>query len=115
MRVVERDLASPIDMTRWFTYYAFDVMGNLAFGKSFNMITEGEEAYFLKTIRTDMTNIGYLKHMPWIFPIVMNIPLLNANNKKFWAWIEQQFLERSVVSARLLDSHGGKLANRFIE
>ncbi|OGE47023.1 hypothetical protein PENARI_c074G06439 [Penicillium arizonense] len=93
--VVERDIASPIDMTRWFSYYAFDVMGNLAFGKSFNMIADGKEAYFLKTIRTDMTNIGYLKHMPWIFPILMNIPLLNANNLRFWKWIETQFLERS--------------------
>ncbi|KAJ6133260.1 hypothetical protein N7471_008475 [Penicillium samsonianum] len=95
VEVVERDLASPIDMTRWFSYYAFDVMGRLAFGKSFNMIAEGKEAYFLKTIRTDMTNIGHLKHMPWIFPIVMNIPLLNANNQRFWKWIESQFLERS--------------------
>lgn len=100
MRVVERDLASPIDMTRWFSYYAFDVMGNLAFGKSFNIIADGKEAYFLKTIRTDMTNIGYLKHMPWIFPIAMNIPVLNANNLKFWKWIENQFLERGEVSAR---------------
>ncbi|CAI7630409.1 unnamed protein product [Penicillium crustosum] len=95
VEIVERDLASPIDMTRWFSYYAFDVMARLAFGKSFNMIAEGKEAYFLKTIRTDMTNIGHLKHMPWIFPIFMNIPLLNANNQRFWKWIENQFLERS--------------------
>ncbi|KAJ6012324.1 hypothetical protein N7522_002679 [Penicillium canescens] len=95
VEIVERDLASPIDMTRWFSYYAFDVMGNLAFGKSFNMISEGKETYFLNTIRTDMTNIGHLKHIPWIFPIVMNTPPLNANNLKFWKWIENQFLERS--------------------
>ncbi|CAG7950259.1 unnamed protein product [Penicillium olsonii] len=103
VEVVERDLGSPIDMTRWFSYYAFDVMGNLAFGKSFNMIAEGKEAYFLKTIRTDMTNIGYLKHMPWIFPIVMNIPILNANNLKFWKWIESQFLERSAAEPEQRD------------
>ncbi|CAG8909672.1 unnamed protein product [Penicillium egyptiacum] len=95
VRSVERDLASPIDMTRWFSYYAFDVMGNLAFGKSFNMIAAGKEANFMKTIRTDMTNIGHLKHMPWIFPIILNVPRLNANNLKFWKWIENQFLERS--------------------
>ncbi|KAJ5297264.1 uncharacterized protein N7443_008157 [Penicillium atrosanguineum] len=82
-------------VTKYAYYYAFDVMGNLAFGKSFNMIAEGKEAYFLKTIRTDMTNIGHLKHMPWIFPILMNIPLINANNLNFWKWIESQFLERS--------------------
>ncbi|KAJ5120265.1 hypothetical protein N7448_010934 [Penicillium atrosanguineum] len=100
VEVVDRDLASPIDMTRWFSYYAFDVMGNLAFGKSFNMIAEGKEAYFLKTIRTDMTNIGHLKYMPWIFPILMNIPLINANNLNFWKWIESQFLERSAIEQR---------------
>ncbi|KAJ5510414.1 Cytochrome P450 [Penicillium expansum] len=95
VEVVGRDLDSPIDMTCWFSYYAFDVMARLAFGKSFNMIAEGKEAYFLKTIRTDMKDIGHLKHMPWIFPIIMNIPLLNANNLRFWKWIENQFMERS--------------------
>ncbi|KAJ5124816.1 uncharacterized protein N7515_008641 [Penicillium bovifimosum] len=90
-------------MTRWFSYYSFDVMGHLAFGKSFNMIAEGKEAYFLKTIRTDMTNIGHLKHMPWIFPIFMKIPLLNSNNLKFWKWIESQFLERSAKEPEVRD------------
>jgi cytochrome P450 family 628 len=96
--IIDQRIDNTINMTEWFSYYAFDVMGHLAFGKSFNMIIDGKEAYFLKTIRTDMVNIGYLRHLPWMFPIFTNTPGLNNNNLKFWKWIEGQFEERSAVS-----------------
>ncbi|BCR84059.1 cytochrome P450 [Aspergillus chevalieri] len=92
--VIDRDLDQPIDITRWLSYYAFDVMGNLAFGKTFDMIRDGKESYFLRTIRTDMGVIGYLKHQPWLFPLFAKTPLVNANHLAFWKWIEDRMTER---------------------
>jgi len=86
--VIDRDLDQPIDITRWLSYYVFDVMGNLAFGKTFDIIRDGEESYFLRTSRTDMGVIGYLKHQPWLFPLFAKAPLVNANHLAFWKWIE---------------------------
>ncbi|KAK2753551.1 hypothetical protein FQN54_007328 [Arachnomyces sp. PD_36] len=94
VEAVENNVGKEMNMTQWFTYFAFDVMGNLAFGKSFNMIADGKEAYFLKTIRGDMKDIGRLKHQPWIFPIFTKTPILNSNNLKFWKWLENAFTER---------------------
>jgi len=101
--VIDRDLDKPIDITRWLSYYAFDVMGNLAFGKTFDMIRDGKESYFLQTIRTDMSVIGYLKHQPWLFPLFAKTPLLNANHLAFWKWIEDRMTERIEVVISLLD------------
>lgn len=95
--VIDRDLDQPIDITRWLSYYAFDVMGNLAFGKTFDMIRDGKESYFLQTIRTDMGVIGYLKHQPWLFPLFAKTPLVNNNHLAFWKWIEDRMTERIEV------------------
>jgi cytochrome P450 len=37
----------PINVTDWFNFYSFDVMGDLAFGKSFNMLKDGVKHYFV--------------------------------------------------------------------
>ncbi|KAB8224538.1 cytochrome P450 [Aspergillus novoparasiticus] len=47
-----------LDITQWFTYFSFDVMIDLSFGKSSNMLINGKESYFLQTIRTDMGRIS---------------------------------------------------------
>lgn len=95
--VIDRDLEQPIDITRWLNYYAFDIMGNLPFGRTFDMIRDGKESYFLQTVRTDMGIIGYLKHQPWLFPLFAKMPLVNANHLAFWKWVEDRITEQIEV------------------
>jgi len=38
---------TPIDVTDWFNFYGFDVVGDLAFGKSFNILKDGVRHYFM--------------------------------------------------------------------
>lgn len=33
----------PVNASRWMNYYAFDMMGDMAFGKSFDMLKTGEK------------------------------------------------------------------------
>lgn len=40
------------------SYYSFDIMGDLAFGKSFDMMKRGEDHYFLTTTHLNMVFIG---------------------------------------------------------
>lgn len=35
-----------LNASRWMNYYAFDMMGDMAFGKSFDMLKTGEKAWF---------------------------------------------------------------------
>ncbi|KAH8901269.1 cytochrome P450 monooxygenase-like protein [Thozetella sp. PMI_491] len=101
--ILERHVGQPIDMARWFALFVFDVMEDLAFNKSSNMLRDGKEAYVFKTIRTDMYNIAYFAHLPWLLPLFKRIPLLNSNYLTFWNWIQAQINERIENEPKLPD------------
>ncbi|KAF4334737.1 cytochrome P450 monooxygenase [Fusarium beomiforme] len=93
VRIAERH-DEPFEVTEWIERYSFEVMGNLTFGKAFDMLKGGKAAYFLEVIRHDMDFIGYLLHLPWLSYLFMRTPILNANHLSFWKWIEKEFAER---------------------
>ncbi|ETS81741.1 hypothetical protein PFICI_06743 [Pestalotiopsis fici W106-1] len=88
---------TPVNVTDWFNFYSFDVMGDLAWGKSFNMLRDGIKHYFMKSLHADMTNVGLFSHLIWLFPIFKATPILNKENKKFWAWVSQQVNDRKMM------------------
>jgi hypothetical protein len=88
-----------MDISRWFNYYSFDVMGDLSFGKSFNMLVDGKDAYILKQLHADMRSIGLFSHLTWLFPFVKRIPGLNTEYLKFWTWVGESVKSRIQVSS----------------
>ena len=88
IQAIEKDLGNSMDVSRWFNYYSFDVMGDLSFGASFNMLVDGQDAYILKQLHADMKGIGLFSHLTWLFPFFKRIPGLNAEYLKFWNWVE---------------------------
>lgn len=87
----------PIDVADWFNFYSFDVMGDLAWGKSFHMLRDGVKHYFMKCLHADMVNVGLFSHLLWLFPIFKATPILNNEHKRFWNWVAAQVAERKVV------------------
>ncbi|RDW74721.1 cytochrome P450 [Aspergillus mulundensis] len=79
-----------LDMSKWFNYYSFDVMGDMAFGKSFDMLVNGEDTYFLTALHGDMTSVGLFGRMQWLFPFFKSIPGLNSQYLKFWEFLHAQ-------------------------
>jgi hypothetical protein len=96
---IEKQLGSSVDISRWFNYYSFDVMGDLAFGESFNMLIDGKDAYILKQLHADMKSIGLFSHLTWLFPFVKRTPGLNADYLKFWTWVGDRVNGRIQVSS----------------
>ncbi|KAL2872693.1 cytochrome P450 [Aspergillus lucknowensis] len=91
---VDRSVGTGLDMSRWFNYYSFDVMGDMAFGKSFQMLVNGQDTYFLTALHADMTSIGLFGHLTWLFPFFKVIPGLNAQYLRFWEFLSKQVQER---------------------
>lgn len=89
---------TPVNVSDWFNFYSFDVMGDLAWGKSLGMLSDGIKHYFMTSLHADMTSIGLFSHMLWLFPIFKATPILNSENKKFWRWIKAQVDSRKQVS-----------------
>ncbi|KAJ0418761.1 benzoate 4-monooxygenase cytochrome P450 [Aspergillus carlsbadensis] len=94
--VIEQSIrtAQPLDLAQWFNYYSFDVMGDLAFGKSFNLLAGGGDHYFVSMVHHNMRYVGHLRPLVWLFPLFTRIPVLNWDNLKFWRFVAGQISER---------------------
>lgn len=98
MDVIQNKVNKPLNISDWFNYYSFDVMGDLSFGKSFNMLTDGKDTYFLKQLHADMKMIGLFSHLTWLFPFFKRIPVVNLDYLKMWNWVGNRVRERIEVS-----------------
>jgi hypothetical protein len=87
----------PVNATEWMAFFGFDVMGDLAFGRSFDMLESGEKHFALKLMAEGQAGLGYLGPLPWATPILIRIPGLMRNFTKWVAWSEGQVKERQKV------------------
>lgn len=76
-------------------------MGDLAFGSSFDMLLNGVDAYYLRSLHSDMKIVGYFSHVVWLFRFFANIPVLNSKHKTFNKWIHARIQDRLKVSIKL--------------
>ncbi|KAJ5813757.1 uncharacterized protein N7503_000507 [Penicillium pulvis] len=94
MQAIEKGLNEPMNMTKWFNLYSIDVMGDLSFGRSFDMLADNEDKYFLNQLHADMKMIGLFSHLMWLFPFFKRIPGINADYLKFWGWLDNNVQNR---------------------
>ncbi|KAL4867807.1 hypothetical protein BDV12DRAFT_209525 [Aspergillus spectabilis] len=94
LAAISTRIGQPMNVAKWFNYYSFDVMGDLSFGKSFNMLVNGKDTYFSTQVHADMKMIGLFSHLTWLFPFFKRIPLINADYLKFWNWVNERVEER---------------------
>ena len=74
MKVIESHVGHPLDMAKWFNYFSFDVMGELAFGKSFGRLEAGQDGMYITVFHQLMSLIGMLYSVPWLMQIIEKIP-----------------------------------------
>ena len=86
-----------LNATKWFNYFSFDVMGDLSFGKSFNMLTKGEEHYAIKLLHDNTRPIGILSPVPWFLHTCTKIPFAAEGVKRFLTYSEQCVEERKTM------------------
>ncbi|OQE04404.1 hypothetical protein PENVUL_c033G10168 [Penicillium vulpinum] len=94
IQVIEREVGNEMDIAKWFNYYSFDVMGDMSFGKSFNMLIDGKDGYILKQLHADVKANGLFGHLTWLFPFFKKTPVINADYLRFWKWVGERVNER---------------------
>ena len=83
-------------MATWFNLYSFDVMGDLAFGESYNMLESGEMHWSLKILREGMDPFGF-NFSTWFFRLLSVIPGASAGFFKFVSYCNQQLDDRMKI------------------
>lgn len=74
----------PFDAAKWFNLYSFDVMGDLAFGISFNMLETSEEHWAMKLLSEGIEPLAWMFPV-WFFRVMTTMPLLTRD---WWRFIE---------------------------
>lgn len=102
VRQIQARSDQPINVSAWFNYFSFDVMGDLAFGKSFDMLKSGTTHQIISTMEKAMTPIGLISPIPWIIPIFANTPM-GTEFRNFISWCKNQAELRKLMTADVLD------------
>ena len=82
-----------VDVSKIFNLYSFDVMGDLAFSRSFDMLASSEEHWAIRLLNEGLKPMGYKLPM-WFFRLLVAIPGATDDWWKFIAYCRSTVLER---------------------
>jgi tryprostatin B 6-hydroxylase len=88
---------SSLNVSKWFNYYSFDVMGDLAFGKSFDMLKNDEEHWAIGLMNTGLEALAFLFPI-WLFRVFISVPGLLRDHARIVEFCNAQLEERINVS-----------------
>ena len=72
----------PIVANQYFQWFGFDVMGQVAFSKDFNMLKDMQWHSGIKVLREGMAPLGPLTPVPWFGILGSDMALGSANKLK---------------------------------
>ncbi|KAM7185435.1 cytochrome P450 [Naviculisporaceae sp. PSN 640] len=84
VKAIEQSSGQPMDMAKWFMLYTFDVMGDLAYGSSFQMLETSKEHDAIKLLNDGLKPVSYMLPM-WFFRVVTAIP---GATRDWWRFID---------------------------
>lgn len=92
-----------MDVSRWFNYYSFDVMGDLSYGKSFNMLETGKSHWAIDVLNGGIAFVGTIGQSPWLTILFSSMPIITREFKRFLVFCEQMINDRAKEEKELPD------------
>ncbi|KAF5638147.1 cytochrome P450 monooxygenase cytochrome P450 [Fusarium sp. NRRL 25303] len=87
---IDEAKGKPFNIALWVNFYTFDIMGDLSFGKSFDLLESGVEHHFFTESHKTQGFMGAFRRMIWFFPLVSSIPIVNKSYLAFQAYVRNQ-------------------------
>ncbi|KAK4200392.1 putative cytochrome P450 E-class, group I [Triangularia verruculosa] len=75
---------NPVNVSDWFYFFTFDVMGEFAFGQGFEMLHSQKWHWAVRLLRRAMSLLGPFSAVPWLAQIAFYITP--------WMWIVRDWL-----------------------
>ncbi|TVY85336.1 Tryprostatin B 6-hydroxylase [Lachnellula suecica] len=109
---IDSDGTKPINITKWLAFFAFDLMGDLAFGQSFDSLGKGDFHWGTKLLRDSGRGHVVLGKLPWLIEIIVRLqPFTTTEMQTFYNWCAEQSEKRKHskstekdISSYLLDA-----------
>lgn len=97
---IANTLGKPVNVTQWFFFFAFDVMGEISFSRSFDMLESERFHPVLILLRNAYTILGPLSPVTWLIQLALSmpwIPVVKGYNTML-QWCFDRMSERIDVS-----------------
>ncbi|KAI0446182.1 cytochrome P450 [Xylaria telfairii] len=108
VKAIEDSDGLPIDISKWFNLYSFDVMGDLAFGHSFDMLKTNKEHHAIKLLNSGLAPLSF--DLPaWMFRFLVAIPGAAKSWWGFLGYCNSQLDKRIQEKVEITDIMGGLL------
>ncbi|PAV19188.1 cytochrome P450 [Pyrrhoderma noxium] len=92
----KRSELGPIDLTEWFNYFAFDIMGDMALGGGFELMRDGGDNEGIWTIlHTGLEKMAILQHMPWLSRILFQFSFGTESATRMTEFCQEQARKRA--------------------
>ncbi|KAL2860842.1 cytochrome P450 [Aspergillus lucknowensis] len=99
IRQIEGFDGKPIDVSKWFQFWGFDIMGDLAFGQSFNMLDSAKSHWAIEVLTTSQ-EAGGLALPTWAFRLLMAIPGTMNTYRRFVRFCVEQIEDRMCIQGK---------------
>ncbi|KXJ87901.1 cytochrome P450 [Microdochium bolleyi] len=83
-----------VNATDWFLWYGFDVMGDLAFGRSFDNLAQARSHEYIEVMHAAGSSGGSLTSVPWLIQLSTLIPRSLNPLAKLTTYAERAMRER---------------------
>ena len=93
-----------IDVSSLFYFYAFDAMGSISYGWSFDLMKNGAQSSAVKMLREGLSTVGFLIPVPWLFMTIIRLPYLSRKWRRMLSWAAHQVDQRMKVRSLFLDT-----------
>lgn len=91
-------VGKPINISVWFQYFAFDVMGELGFGQNFNQVKTAKSHFETDFLRNGMSLLAVVTPVPWLYHLGRSVPCLTRQWEELLSWSARQAKRRVEVS-----------------
>ena len=81
-RLIAKSEDQPITANEYFHWFSFDVMGQVAFSKDFNMLSSAHWHNAIKVFRHGLAMLGPLTPVPWLVCMGPDIPVGSSRDLK---------------------------------
>jgi cytochrome P450 family 628 len=66
MEQIKANVGKPMNIARWLQFFAFDVMADLAFGRSFDSLKTGKASRIMDEVEAPVMVFGLFRYVPWV-------------------------------------------------
>ncbi|EJD05634.1 high nitrogen upregulated cytochrome P450 monooxygenase 2 [Fomitiporia mediterranea MF3/22] len=92
-----------VNLVTWMTYFAFDFMGDMAFGGGFELMRNGDVNGLWKMMVDRIDAIGWQMHIPWATRLLLKVPFATEAVVKFRNFTIQCAAQRKMKGSHVKD------------